>query len=121
MKIGSLTGTIMCYDDELCRFSIDGDLVLYEALGTCAKYTPVEFRDGYNARAVKEFIVERLPEDNRHGLLESCRSVGIRMIGADILRYNNGVVHDDPCWIRYEEGPQTYEECMKSRLSKKAY
>ena len=115
MKMGEIEGIIMCKDYELCYFHYKDSFVEYEPIGICPDYTPFEFITGYTAKNVIDWLFDRLPEDGRQGLVTLCQYYGIRMIGADILKFNNGRVIDDPCWIKFKTGPQTYQEVLDAK------
>lgn len=111
MRLGSLSGIIMYRDTELCSFEVKNDvLISYKPLGVSDKYTPWEFRNGYTAATVLDWLKDRLPEDNRQGLYESCCAYGIHMIGSEILKISNGREIGDRCWIKFPTGPQTSKE-----------
>ena len=105
MKIVDLEGTIMYKDTELCWFHYKNTFIEIKPIGISEEYTPFEFQDGYTKQAVIDWLFDRLPEDNRQGLEETCKEYGISMLGDDILHFNN-----DLCWIKYRTGPQTFEE-----------
>lgn len=112
MRLGHVTGIIMYKDTELCWFDVNDTIVDYRPIGVSAEYTPWEFRNGYSASAVLDWLLDRLPEDNRHGLFELCQERGIRMIGEDILKVSNGREIGDRCWIKFNDGPQTAKEAL---------
>ena len=117
MRAYNLSGVIMYRDIELCYFQIKGGFITYEIADTSATtpYVPFEFRDGYTASSVYDWVNDRLPEDGRQGLLRECLEYGIQMNGDDILKFNNGRVIDDPCWIKFKTGPQTYQEVLDAK------
>lgn len=113
MRLGHITGIIMYKDVELCWFDVNDTIVEYKPIGKCEEYIPWEFRNGYSAAAVLEWLQDRLPEDNRQGLYETCCRYGIRMIGEDILKISNGREIGDRCWIKFATGPQTSAEVLE--------
>lgn len=121
MRLGQLSGIIMYRDTELCKFDVNDTIVHYEPIGVSDEYTPWEFRNGYTAAAVLEWLMDRLPEDNRQGLYERCCERGIRMIGSDILKISNGREIGDRCWIKFPTGPQTSKEVFEILDGENAY
>ena len=114
MRINDLEGTIMCKDTELCWFHIRDCMIDIRPIGVDENYTPFEFIEGYTKQSVYDFVNDRLPEDGRQDLHMMCKYYGIPVRADAILKFNNGRTLDDPCWIRYEEGPQTYEEVQSN-------
>ena len=112
MRLGHVTGIIMYKDTELCWFDVNDTIVDYKPIGVSDEYTPWEFRNGYSAKAILDWLYDRLPEDNRQGLMETCKEYGIRMIGEDIFKISHGREINDRCWIKFETGPQKSEEVL---------
>lgn len=115
MKIIDLEGIIMYKDTELCWFHYRNTFMEIRPIGTSEEYTPWEFIEGYSNASVTEWLFDRLPEDNRVDLPDMCEHYGISMLGDDILHFNNGRTIDDECWIKFKDGPQTYEEVFGRR------
>ena len=113
MRLGHVTGIIMYKDIELCWFDANDYFVKYEPIGICKEYTPWEFREGYTAKAVLDWLYDRLPEDNRQGLEKRLQEYRINPIGEEIFKVSCGRALGDSCWIKFKDGPQTYLEVCK--------
>lgn len=121
MRVSRLSGSIMCKDQKLCDFELNGYNVIVTNVEKPKDYVPFEFRKKCGPAEVYDFIQDRLPEDGRQNLLKDCMICGIQMTAEDIIHYSCGRVVDDPCWIRFSSGPQTYEECKADSVRKSDY
>lgn len=110
MRLGHIEGTIMYKDEELCYIDVHDTMVEYRPIGVSKEYVPWEFIHGYSANAILDWLQNRLPDDNRQGLYESCQEYGIDMIGEEIFKISNGRSISNKCWLRLKDGPQTSAE-----------
>jgi len=115
LRVHRLSGIIMSRDQEVVSFEINGENIWFEEITPVEQleYKPFEFLEGYSKSRVYEFIEWRLPDANRRDLPIECKDAGIEMTGDEILKFSCGRVCDDPCWIKFSDGPQTYRECLK--------
>lgn len=64
-----------------------------------------EYRDEsqkqITAGNIHEWLLSRLPDDNRHNLLSECVRAGIRPIGAEIFRISEGRQLYDDYWFKF--------------------
>lgn len=64
-----------------------------------------EYRDEsqkqITAGNIHEWLLSRLPDDNRHNLLSECVRAGIRPIGAEIFRISKGCQLYDDYWFKF--------------------
>lgn len=105
--IRNLAGELMLKDLPVCEFRVENENVEIYNEHTGVKL-PWELRDGITPVSMMTFLLERLPDPNRHMLVEHCKEAGIECTADAILRHSYGLVVDDKYWIRMKNGPQTW-------------
>lgn len=114
MKQFDLAGTLMHRDRELASFVIKGGVTTeFHCLCNRSEYFPFEMARYQNGSTLVNALLVRLVPESRQGLMEELSEVGIS--GYDIsaiLRYQNASSFEDDFWVRFSDGPQTWEELL---------
>ena len=119
-EIKHLAGILMVEDQEMLSFQLDGNWVDFEVITPVEelKWKPFDFWDGYSRLGIREFLKDRLPPVSRQGFEQSFEDAGIPMDADVYLHFSCGRAVDDKCWIKFSDGPQTWEECQKDWIEK---
>lgn len=118
--IKHLSGILMVKNQEMLSFQLDGHRIDFDVITPVEEleWKPFDFWNGYNRLAVQEFLNDRLPLVGRQDLEQSCVDAGIPLDADAILHFSCGRAIDDECWIKFPDGPQTWQEYQKDRLEK---
>lgn len=119
-ELGHLAGTLMVRDQEMLSFRLDDTQIDFEII------TPVEdlklklfdLCNEYIRLGIWKFLKERLPPLERDGIEQSFDNAGIPFEANAYLHFSCGRAFDDECWIKFQDGPQTWEECQKDWIEK---
>lgn len=96
----------------LAEFCIECDSPVYfRRLCDDIRLFPYEMKRDCDGWMLIEMFKERTTPPTRIGLLDKLREIG--MDGYDISKlivHQNGTAWDDPFWVKFEDGPKTWEE-----------
>ncbi len=110
--INNLHGEIMLTDDRLCKFDVTNGIVSFSDVDESLP-VPWELKDGITKSSIMDFLLERVTDENRQGLVESCAAAGIECSAEGLINYNHGLMLDDEYWIRTKTGPRTFKELQR--------
>lgn len=114
MKKFDLSGTLMYRNVELAAFDIVGGVTReFHLLCTNPAYFPFEMGKFQNGSTLVNALLARLVPETRQGLIEELSKIGIN--GYDIsaiLRHQNASSFEDDFWVKFYDGPQTWEELL---------
>lgn len=119
-EIRHLTGILMLRDQEMVSFQLDDTWVDFEIITPVEdlEWKPFDFWNGYSRIGIREFLKDRLPPLGRDGIGQSFEDAGIPMDADAYLHFSCGRAVDDDCWIKFPDGPQTWEECQRDLIEK---
>lgn len=119
-EIRHLEGILMVKDQEMLSFQLDGSWVDFKVITPVEdlEWKPFDFWDGYSRLGIREFLKDRLPPLERDGIEQSFEDAGIPLEADAYLHFSCGRAFDDECWIKFSDGPQTWEDCQKDWLEK---
>ena len=119
-EIRHLTGILMLRDQEMVSFRLDDTWVDFEIITPIEdlEWKPFDFWNGYSRIGIREFLKDRLPPLGRDGIGQSFEDAGIPMDADAYLHFSCGRAVDDDCWIKFPDGPQTWEECQRDLIEK---
>lgn len=119
-EIRHLTGILMLRDQEMVSFQLDDTWVDFEIITPIEdlEWKPFDFWNGYSRLGIREFLKDRLPPLERDGIGQSFEDAGIPMDADAYLYFSCGRAVDDDCWIKFPDGPQTWEECQRDLIEK---
>jgi len=119
-EIRHLAGILMLRDQEMVSFQVDDTWVDFEIITPAEdlELKPFDFWNGYSRLGIQEFLKDRLPPLERDGIVQSFEDAGIPMEADAYLHFSCGRAVDDDCWIKFPDGPQTWEECQRDLIEK---
>ncbi len=119
-EIRHLAGILMLRDQEMVSFQVDDTWVDFEIITPVEdlEWKPFDFWNGYSRLGIQEFLKDRLPPLERDGIVQSFEDAGIPMEADAYLHFSCGRAVDDDCWIKFPDGPQTWEECQRDLIEK---
>lgn len=119
-EIRHLAGILMLRDQEMVSFQLDDTWVDFEIITPVEdlEWKPFDFWNGYSRLGIREFLKDRLPPLERDGIGQSFEDAGIPMDADAYLHFSCGRAVDDDCWIKFPDGPQTWEECQRDLIEK---
>ncbi|MCI8751327.1 MAG: hypothetical protein HFH66_08185 [Lachnospiraceae bacterium] len=119
-EIRHLAGILMLRDQEMVSFQVDDTWVDFEIITPAEdlEWKPFDFWNGYSRLGIQEFLKDRLPPLERDGIVQSFEDAGIPMEADAYLHFSCGRAVDDDCWIKFPDGPQTWEECQRDLIEK---
>ena len=119
-EIRHLAGILMLRDQEMVSFQVDDTWVDFEIITPAEdlEWKPFDFWNGYSRLGIQEFLKDRLPPLERDGIVQSFEDAGIPMEADAYLHFICGRAVDDDCWIKFPDGPQTWEECQRDLIEK---
>ena len=119
-EIRHLAGILMLRDQEMVSFQVDATWVDFEIITPAEdlEWKPFDFWNGYSRLGIQEFLKDRLPPLERDGIVQSFEDAGIPMEADAYLHFSCGRAVDDDCWIKFPDGPQTWEECQRDLIEK---
>jgi hypothetical protein len=119
-EIRHLAGILMLRDQEMVSFQVDDTWVDFEIITPAEdlEWKPFDFWNGYSRLGIQEFLKDRLPPLERDGIVQSFEDAGIPMDADAYLHFSCGRAVDDDCWIKFPDGPQTWEECQRDLIEK---
>ena len=119
-EIRHLAGILMLRDQEMVSFKVDDTWVDFEIITPAEdlEWKPFDFWNGYSRLGIQEFLKDRLPPLERDGIVQSFEDAGIPMDADAYLHFSCGRAVDDDCWIKFPDGPQTWEECQRDLIEK---
>lgn len=119
-EIRHLAGILMLRDQEMVSFQVDDTWVDFEIITPAEdlEWRPFDFWNGYSRLGIQEFLKDRLPPLERDGIVQSFEDAGIPMDADAYLHFSCGRAVDDDCWIKFPDGPQTWEECQRDLIEK---
>ena len=119
-EIRHLAGILMLRDQEMVSFRLDDTWVDFEIITPIEdlEWKPFDFWNGYSRIGIREFLKDRLPPLGRDGIGQSFEDAGIPMDADAYLHFSCGRAVDDDCWIKFPDGPQTWEECQRDLIEK---
>lgn len=119
-EIRHLTGILMLRDQEMVSFQLDDTWVDFEIITPIEdlEWKPFDFWNGYSRLGIREFLKDRLPPLERDGIGQSFEDAGIPMDADAYLHFSCGRAVDDDFWIKFPDGPQTWEECQRDLIEK---
>ncbi len=119
-EIRHLSGILMLRDQEMVSFQVDDTWVDFEIITPAEdlEWKPFDFWNGYSRLGIQEFLKDRLPPLERDGIVQSFEDAGIPMDADAYLHFSCGRAVDDDCWIKFPDGPQTWEECQRDLIEK---
>lgn len=119
-EIRHLAGILMLRDQEMVSFRVDDTWVDFEIITPAEdlEWKPFDFWNGYSRLGIQEFLKDRLPPLERDGIGQSFEDAGIPMDADAYLHFSCGRAVDDDCWIKFPDGPQTWEECQRDLIEK---
>ena len=119
-EIRHLAGILMLRDQEMVSFQVDDTWVDFEIITPAEdlEWKPFDFWNGYSRLGIQEFLKDRLPPLERDGIVQSFEDAGIPMEADAYLHFSCGRAVDDDCWIKFLDGPQTWEECQRDLIEK---
>ena len=101
MRLGRFCCYVMLKDEELMYLDVRDDFIEYNVINEVPLRNIWEFRKQITAGDIHEWLLSRLPDDNRHNLLSECARAGIRPIGAEIFRISEGRQLYDDYWFKF--------------------
>lgn len=101
MRLGYFACTVMLGKEELMYLDVKEDFIEFEIINEGPLRVIWEFESGITAGKIKEWLLSRLPDDNRNNLLSECEAAGIKPIGADIFRISQGRQLYDDYWFKF--------------------
>lgn len=115
-----ISGIIMVRDQEVLSFQLDHEQLDFQEITPVEDlvWKPFDFMNGYSRLSIREFLEDRLTPIDRQGIEQSCEDAGISLDADEMIRYNCGRAVDDDCWIKFPDGPQTWEECKQDWIEK---
>lgn len=119
-EIRHLAGILMLRDQEMVSFRLDDTWVDFEIITPVEdlEWKPFDFWNGYSRIGIREFLKDRLPPLGRDGIGQSFEDAGIPMDADAYLHFSCGRAVDDDFWIKFPDGPQTWEECQRDLIEK---
>lgn len=119
-EIRHLAGILMLRNQEMVSFQVDDTWVDFEIITPAEdlEWKPFDFWNGYSRLGIQEFLKDRLPPLERDGIVQSFEDAGIPMEADAYLHFSCGRAVDDDCWIKFPDGPQTWEECQRDLIEK---
>ena len=119
-EIRHLAGILMLRDQEMVSFQLDDTWVDFEIITPVEdlEWKPFDFWNGYSRIGIREFLKDRLPPLGRDGIGQSFEDAGIPMDADAYLHFSCGRAVDDDFWIKFPDGPQTWEECQRDLIEK---
>lgn len=106
----------MYFDRPLVEFKLDeSDHIESHQLEKDPKYYPFEMKCAQTADRLLSFFKERVTPPTRDGLMEDLRISGFSQYSiAALLITSNGRDCQDCYWVRFNEGPQTWNEAWEA-------
>ena len=103
MRLGYFMCTVMLNEEKLMHLDVREDFIEFEVFNEQRLRFIWEFENGITAGKIKEWLLSRLPDDNRRNLLSECQRYGIKPIGADIFRISQGRQLYDDYWFKFSD------------------
>lgn len=103
MQLGYFCCDVMLGQKTLMSLDVRNDFITYEVYDEKQLKNIWEFRDKITAGNIYEWLLSRLPDDNRQNLLSECSKYGIKPIGADIFRISEGKQLYDSYWFKFPD------------------
>lgn len=103
MRLGYFNCDVMLNQKKLMFLSVKEEFIDFEIFDEGPLRVIWEFQSEITAGKIKEWLLSRLPEDNRNNLLHECEAAGIKPIGADIFRISQGKQLYDDYWFRFSD------------------
>lgn len=100
----------MLKNEELMYLDVRDSFIEYNVIDEVPLRNIWEFKQQITASKIYEWLLSRLPEDNRHNLLSECARAGIRPIGSDIFRISEGRQLYDDYWFKFESQTNTVKK-----------
>lgn len=101
VRLGRFCCYVMLKDEELMYLDVRDDFIEYNVINEVPLRYIWEFKKQITAGNIHEWLLSRLPDDNRHNLLSECARAGIRPIGSDIFRISEGLQLYDDYWFKF--------------------
>lgn len=109
-------GTLMHHDTPIAHVYIDDrNAVKLDLLSADKTKYPLEMQYISGTAGLLSFFEERVTPKSRQGLWQELRDAGYQRYSiAAVLIESNGRDCSDPFWIRFKEGPQTWQEVWEA-------
>lgn len=78
MRLGRFCCYVMLKDEELMYLDVRDDFIEYNVINEVPLRNIWEFKKQITAGDIHEWLLSRLPDDNRHNLLSECARACIR-------------------------------------------